>query len=154
MLLTPVQMRPQTPGPRGAQTTLHSPSPQPDWARDLFELQHGRPELKRGRPTQNGEQGGAEHRPGGCMADADAKGGAHATPAPSHAHQMYTGPAEQCGSPPVAFRTLGRHEEGAMESHAPAGVLMNDDRRPVTLSPPSTPSTPSAHGTLRTKSVP
>ena len=55
VLLTPIQMEPQTPAPRGAQSPAQGPPQQPDLARDLFELQHRRPGRKRRSPPQNDE---------------------------------------------------------------------------------------------------
>ena len=64
VLLTPVQMGPETPARRGAQSSVHSPPQQPELARDIFDLQHSQPELKQRRPPQNNEQGVPELRPG------------------------------------------------------------------------------------------
>ena len=64
VLLTPVPMGPQTPAPRGTQPPAENFPQQPDLARDLFELQHRRPGLKRRRSPQNNEQLEPELRSG------------------------------------------------------------------------------------------
>ena len=44
------------PAPSGTQPLAQNPLPQADFGRDLFELQHRRPELNRCRPPQNDKQ--------------------------------------------------------------------------------------------------
>ena len=52
VLLTLVPTGPQTPAPRGTQQPAENLPQPPDLARDLFELQHRRPGLKRRRSPQ------------------------------------------------------------------------------------------------------
>ena len=76
MLLTLVQMGPLMPAPRGAQSTVHSRSQQPELTRDLFELQHRRPELEHRRSPQNNEQRESQNSGWRCMRSEAAGNGA------------------------------------------------------------------------------